>query len=222
MKLSDVKYELYAVTGREYHPQLTLYSAVKSALDGGTSIVQLREKNLEDAEFLRLAKELLPLCRNYNVPLIINDNVEVAKLCDADGVHVGQSDMALAAVRKIVGQDKLIGVSATDVDEAVYAWHGGANYIGVGAMFPTGSKSDAQAVSLATLKEITAKVPIPVVAIGGINLDNIPLLANTGIAGISVISALFGADDITGAAKELRKNFYHYCQSNRGKRSYLE
>jgi len=204
MKVSDEKYLLYGVTGRDFHPGKSLERAVAEAIRGGVTMIQLREKFFATGATAALGARLLPLCRRCQVPLLINDDVEAALLCDADGVHVGQSDMELARARKILGEGKIIGVSAQTVAQAVAAWRGGADYLGVGAVFPTGTKHDADAVSWETLAAITAAVPIPVVAIGGIGLKNVEKLRSTGIAGISVISALFGASDTEIAARELR------------------
>jgi thiamine-phosphate pyrophosphorylase len=195
---------LYAVTDRHWLDKRSLKEVVKESLDGGVTFVQLREKTLEDDKFLEEAKELKQLCKEYNVPFVINDNVDIAIAMDADGVHVGQSDMEAGNVREKLGPDKIIGVSAQTVEQAVLAEQRGADYLGVGAVFPTGSKDDAVEVSHETLKAICEAVSIPVIAIGGISVGNVKELAGSGIVGIAVISAIYAAEDIKKAAEELK------------------
>ena len=195
---------LYAVTDRGWLRGRTLYEQAEEALIGGATFVQLREKQLDEEQFLKEAKALKELCRRYRVPFVINDNVEIALAMDADGVHVGQSEMEAGDVRAMLGPDKIIGVSAQTVEQAVLAQKRGADYLGVGAVFPTGSKDDAEDVSLDTLRAICRAVTIPVVAIGGISAGNIGLLSGTGICGVAVISALFAQPDIRKAAQKLR------------------
>ena len=195
---------LYAVTDRTWLGDETLYQQVEKTLKGGATFIQLREKHLDDAAFLKEAVELKELCRRYHVPFVINDNVEIALKMDADGVHVGQSDMEAGNVREKLGPDKIIGVSAQTVEQAVLAEQRGADYLGVGAVFPTGSKDDADDVSHETLKAICEAVSIPVIAIGGISRNNVMELAGSGICGIAVISAIFAQPDIEAATKELR------------------
>ena len=195
---------LYAVTDRTWLGDETLYQQVEKALKGGATFIQLREKHLCDDAFLKEAVELKELCRRYHVPFVINDNVEIALKMDADGVHVGQSDMEAGNVREKLGSDKIIGVSAQTVEQAVLAEQRGADYLGVGAVFPTGSKDDADDVSHETLKAICEAVSIPVIAIGGISRNNIMELSGSGICGIAVISAIFAQPDIEAATKELR------------------
>ena len=195
---------LYAVTDRSWLGNETLYQQVEKALKGGATFIQLREKNLDDAVFLKEAVELKELCRRYHVPFVINDNVEIALRMDADGVHVGQSDMEAGNVREKLGPGKIIGVSAQTVEQAVLAEQRGADYLGVGAVFPTGSKDDADDVSHETLKAICEAVSIPVIAIGGISRNNVMELAGSGICGIAVISAIFAQPDIEAATTELR------------------
>ena len=194
---------LYAVTDRHWLNGRTLVECVEQAIDGGASFVQLREKNLDEQNFLREAVELKKLCAERGVPFVVNDNVMIAKEVCADGVHVGQSDMACLEARRILGPDSIIGVSAQTVEQAVLAEKQGADYLGVGAVFATGSKADAESVPIETLKAICAAVKIPVVAIGGINADNVHQLKGSGIAGVSVISAIFANDDIRSATKKL-------------------
>ena len=196
---------LYAVTDRSWLGDSSLYDQVESAIEGGATFIQLREKNLDEADFLSEAKEIQKLCREYKVPFVINDNVEIAAQIDADGVHVGQSDMEAGDVRKRLGPDKIIGVSAQTVEQALKAQEHGADYLGVGAVFPTGSKADATEVSHQTLKEICEAVDIPAIAIGGITKENVSELKESGICGIAVISAIFAQKDIRKAATELKQ-----------------
>ena len=195
---------LYAVTDRHWLNGRTLHSVVKESLDGGVTFVQLREKQLDEAHFMEEAKDLQALCREYNVPFIINDNVDIALAMDADGVHVGQSDMEAGDVRAKLGPDKIIGVSAQTVEQAILAEKHGADYLGVGAVFPTGSKDDATEAPHETLKAICEAVSIPVIAIGGITQENVYTLAGSGICGIAVISAIYAQPDIKKAAENLK------------------
>ena len=204
MKLDKKDLLLYAVTDRHWLGDRTLYEVVKESLDGGATFIQLREKNLDQEHFLEEAKELKKLCAEYKVPFVINDNVDIALEIDADGVHVGQSDMEAGDVRAKLGPDKIIGVSAQTVEQALLAEKHGADYLGVGAVFPTGSKDDAIEVSHETLKAICEAVSIPVIAIGGITVDNTSVLAGTGICGIAVISAIYGQENILEATKKLK------------------
>ena len=201
---SEKELLLYAVTDRHWLGEETLYDQVKKALDGGATFVQLREKNLDREVFLAEAKEIQKLCKEYGVPFVVNDEVSIAKDIDADGVHVGQSDMEAMDVRKILGPDETIGVSAQTVEQAIIAEKHGADYLGVGAVFTTGSKDDADDVSHETLKAICEAVSIPVIAIGGITKDNVAELAGSGICGVAVISAIFGQKDIQKATEELK------------------
>ena len=196
---------LYAVTDRSWLNGETLYAQVEKALKGGVTFVQLREKALDEQAFLEEAKEIQKLCAQYHVPFVINDNVEIAAQIGADGVHVGQSDMEAGDVREKLGPDRIIGVSAQTVEQAIRAQERGADYLGVGAVFPTGSKADAVEVSHETVRAITEAVDIPVIAIGGITKDNVSELSGTGICGIAVISAIFAQTDIEGAARVLKE-----------------
>lgn len=208
MKSSNVKPEdllLYAVTDRAWLNGETLYKQVEKTLKGGTTFVQLREKNLDEESFLEEAVEIKELCKKYKVPFVINDNVDIAVKMNADGVHVGQSDMEAGDVRAKLGPDKIIGVSAQTVEQALLAQERGADYLGVGAVFQTGSKDDADDVSHETLKAICDAVDIPVIAIGGITKNNVSELSETGICGIAVISAIFAQKDIEKATKELKE-----------------
>ena len=195
---------LYAVTDRHWLGDETLYDQVKKALDGGATFVQLREKKLDREDFLAEALEIQKLCKKYGVPFVINDEVSIAKDIDADGVHVGQSDMEAMDVRKVLGPDKILGVSAQTVEQAIIDEKHGADYLGVGAVFATGSKDDADDVSHETLKAICEAVSIPVIAIGGITKDNVSELAGSGICGVAVISAIFGQNDIKKATEDLK------------------
>jgi len=195
---------LYAVTDRAWLNGRTLAGQVEAALRGGATCVQLREKELDRAAFLREARELKPVCARYGVPLIINDDVALAIECGADGVHVGQDDADAAETRRRIGPDMLLGVSAHTVEEALRAERDGADYLGVGAVFPTGTKKDAGVLPFETLRDICAAVSIPVVAIGGVSLDNLGALAGSGIDGVAVVSAIFAAPDAEAAARALR------------------
>ena len=194
---------LYAVTDRHWLDGRRLIDVVRESLDGGVTMVQLREKTLEEGKFLEEAKELQTLCRERGVPFLVNDNVEIAREMNA-GVHVGQSDMEAQDVRAILGPDKILGVSAQTVEQAVLAEKHGADYLGVGAVFPTGSKDDADDVSYETLKAICGAVSIPVVAIGGITQENVAKLAGSGICGVAVISAIYAAKNIQQASADLK------------------
>lgn len=201
---------LYAVTdGTWVKEGSTLINDVETALRAGATFLQLREKSeahpLAPDELLKEAVAMGELARRYNVPYVIDDDVDLAIQCGADGVHVGQSDMAAKNVRALIGKDKILGVSAQTAEQALLAQSQGADYLGVGAVFPTGTKTDADAVSLETLKRICEAVTIPVVAIGGISEKNISMLRGTGVCGAAVVSAIFAADDIALATKTLKE-----------------
>ena len=196
---------LYAVTDRSWLRGRTLYEQVEEALQGGATFIQLREKNMESEYFREEAIILKELCRKYCVPFVINDDVAIARQVDADGVHVGQKDMEAGNVRNLIGPNKILGVSVQDAEQAIMAEKRGADYLGVGAIFNTGSKTDADKVSKETLTAICQAVNIPVIAIGGINQTNVLKLKETGICGIAVISAVFANDNITLATQELKK-----------------
>lgn len=195
---------LYAVTDRAWVGKQTLYEQVEAALKGGVTCVQLREKELSEEDFLAEAKEIKELCSRYHVPFFINDNVDVAIKCQADGVHVGQEDMKASDVRAKVGDQMIIGVSAHSVEEAVEAVKNGADCLGVGAMFTTSTKEDASVLPKETLRAICEAVDVPVVAIGGIGESNILELAGTGADGVALVSAIFGAADIEAQCRKLR------------------
>lgn len=205
MKWSKESLRLYAVTDRKWlKPEQSLSDVVSQALLGGATFIQLREKYLDKTSFLAEAREIAVLCKAHGVPFVVNDDVDIAIESGADGVHVGQSDMEAGSVREKIGPDKILGVSAGTVEQALLAQARGADYIGVGAVFPTGSKDDAEAVSHSTLAAICAAVKIPVIAIGGIAEANVLQLSRTGICGIAVISAIFAQPDIATAACRLR------------------
>lgn len=195
---------LYAVTDRAWAGKETLYEQVEAALKGGVTCVQLREKELDETAFLQEAKELCALSRRYGVPFIVNDNVEIAIACGADGVHVGQEDLAAGEVRRRVGENMILGVSVHTVEEACQAVRDGADYLGLGAVFPTSTKTDVEQMSNETLRAICDAVDVPIVAIGGINRGNILKLAGSGVDGVALVSAIFSAEDIEGACRELR------------------
>lgn len=196
---------LYAVTDRAWVGKQSLYEQVESAIKGGVTCVQLREKELNDEEFLNEAMEISALCKQYGVPFFINDNVEIAIKCQADGIHVGQEDMEAAKVRQRVGNDMIIGVSVHSVEEALEAVKNGADCLGVGAMFSTSTKTDVDVLPKETLHDICMAVDIPVVAIGGISKNNMLQLAGTGVCGVALVSAIFAADDIKNECQLLRK-----------------
>ena len=197
---------LYAVTDRSWLPEgETLEEQVEKCLKGGATCIQLREKQLSEEEFLEEARRMKAVCAKYHVPLLINDNVEIALAVDADGVHVGQSDMEALDVRAKLGPDKIIGVTAKTVEQALLAEKHGADYLGSGAVFGTSTKEDASKMDHQVLKQICQAVQIPVVAIGGITEENVAELAGKGICGVAVVSAIFAKKDIEAATRELKK-----------------
>ena len=203
MKLEPSKLRLYAVTDRSWLNGGRLVDAVAAALDGGATFVQLREKALDPADILAEARQLAALCHARQIPFVVDDNVDIALAAGADGVHVGQSDLAARRARALLGPDKILGVSAHNAAEALAAQADGADYLGCGAAFVTGTKLDAHPVSAETMRAVTAAVDIPVVAIGGISAANISQLNGRGLAGVAVISGIFAKPDITAAAREL-------------------
>lgn len=192
----EEKLKLYLVTDSEILNGRDFYKCIEDALKGGVTTLQLREKNANGKEFLEKAYKLRALTKKYDASFIINDRVDIAMLCDADGVHVGQSDIPLKEVRRLIGKDKIIGISAHNIEEATVAKNGGADYIGVGAMFNTTTKNDATIVTVDQLKEIDEKLDIPKVLIGGINLDNIDTFKGINIDGYAIVSAILKCDDI--------------------------
>lgn len=205
MKLNNDMLRLYAVTDRAWLRGRTLLEQVEDALRGGATMVQLREKELDEDTFLREAMALAKLCHRYGVPLLINDNVEIARRSGADGVHVGQEDMAAEEVRGILGSDMIVGVTAKTVEQALRAQDAGADYLGSGAVFGSSTKLNAKPMTRETLSAITRAVRIPVVAIGGIHSGNILELAGTGIAGVAVVSGIFAAENIEEECRLLRR-----------------
>ena len=198
--------QLYAVTdSRWLKDGETLAGQVEKAIRGGATFVQLREKDACDEEFIRVAREVRAVCKLYKVPFVINDRVDIAKLVDADGVHVGQDDESAKDARRELGEGKIVGVSCKTIEQALKAQRDGADYLGVGAMFNTGTKLNAAPVTLEDLKRICKASSVPVVAIGGIDKDNISELSGSGIAGVAVVSALFAQDDVQAAADELKR-----------------
>ena len=201
-------YTLYLVTDRSLMSTATLIEAIEQAILGGCTMIQLREKNISSLDFYRQSVEVKKVTEQYHVPFIINDRIDIAMAVNADGVHIGQSDIPAAIVRDLIGTDMLLGVSAASVKEAVQAANDGADYLGVGAMFPTGTKTDANYVSIEELKKIRHAVNLPIIAIGGINKSNIKLFHNTGINGLAVVSAIIAQPDIQKAAAEMKSIFY--------------
>jgi thiamine-phosphate pyrophosphorylase len=195
---------LYAVTDRTWLGKNSLEEQVEDVLKAGATFLQLREKDMPFDDFLQEAKSMKKIAEHYHVPFVIDDNIEIALACGADGVHVGQSDRSAREVRSLIGKDKILGVSAQTVEQAIQAEKDGADYLGVGAVFSTSTKLDADSVTFDTLKEICSSVSIPVVAIGGISEQNILQLKGSGADGVAVISAIFAKPDVYAAAKNLR------------------
>lgn len=194
---------LYGVTDPRLSVHIPVEEQVEMAIRGGVTFIQLREKNISLEEYIEKGKRVKAVCDKYGVAFVINDNVRAAKEVDCSGVHIGQSDMDMKRAREVLGNEKIIGVSAGTVEEAIKAEKDGADYIGIGAVFSTGTKRDVDTIGVEKLRKVANSVKIPSVAIGGIKADNAGYLADTGIDGIAVVSAIFGSDDITGAAKEL-------------------
>lgn len=204
MKLDKKSLLLYLVTDRSWLGDHSLLSQVENSLMNGTTFLQLREKNLDKEKFLSTAIQMKNLANRYNVPFVVNDDVEIAIKSGADGVHIGQDDMPISEARKLIGADKILGVSVRTVEEALFAEKCGADYIGVGAMFSTNTKTDARNVHMETLKNIFDAVKIPGVAIGGISKDNIVALEGSGISGVAVVSAILAQENIGQATRDLR------------------
>lgn len=204
MKFDKRTMLLYGVTDRTWVGDRNLYNQVEEAIHGGATCIQLREKDLDEDSFLSEAIEIRKLCNKYSVPFIINDNVPIAVKSGADGVHVGQSDMTASDVRKLIGEGMILGVSVQTVEQAISAEKMGADYLGVGAVFSTSTKTDANLVSHDTLRDISKSVSIPMVAIGGIGKSNLMELIGTGIDGVALVSAIFASDDIESECRELR------------------
>ena len=204
MEFSKASLLLYVVTDRTWVGKQSLYEQIENAILGGATIVQLREKNLSKDEFLEEAIKVKELCNRYNVPLIINDNVDIAIKSGADGVHVGIEDVPVGEIRKKVGDDFIIGATAKTIEQAMNAEREGANYLGVGAIFPSLTKKNAIRITKEQLKEICSSVDIPVVAIGGITYENVLEVKGGGMDGIAVVSAVFGAENIVEATEKLK------------------
>jgi thiamine-phosphate pyrophosphorylase len=202
-----IDYSLYLVTDRELMTAASIEECVEQAVSGGCTVVQLREKTASSREFHETAVRVRKITADCGVPLIINDRADIALAVNADGVHIGQDDLTLEAARRVMGKDAIIGVSANNLTEAVAAAALGADYLGVGAMFATDTKKDADSTTMDELRRIRAEIKIPIVAIGGINKNNAPLFAGTGIDGIAVVSAIVSQKDISGAARELKALF---------------
>ncbi|WP_405270047.1 thiamine phosphate synthase [Methanobrevibacter sp.] len=204
--MKNLDLSLYLVTDKSEDIEKFL-NTIEEAIKGGVTVVQIREKTAETLDFYNLALKVKEITSKYDIPLIINDRVDVALAIDADGVHVGQTDMPCDVTRKLIGEDKILGVSAATIDEAKKAEKDGADYIGTGAVFPTATKDDAPSITKEDLKDVVASINIPVVAIGGINLENASQLKDTGIAGLSVVSAIMSADNPKKASEELLEIF---------------
>lgn len=205
MNFTKEQLTLYLVTDRHWLANRNLEDDVEKAILGGVTMVQLREKNIDNDSFIELAKKVKQVCNKYKVPFIINDNLEVALAVDSDGIHIGQDDLPASLVRQKIGPDKILGVSAHNLDEAIAAKKAGATYLGAGAMFSTTTKDNTTNLSIEQLQAITKNVDIPVVAIGGINYDNCLSLKNCNLAGIAVVSAIMAATNISEAASNLKK-----------------
>ena len=200
----SIDYSLYLVTDRGILKGRDILEAVEAAIKGGVTLLQLREKDISSLDFYNLALKVKEITKRYNVPLIINDRLDIALAVDADGLHIGQEDLPVEAARKLLGQSKILGYSVADMEQALHGVRSGADYLGAGPVYPTGSKSDAAApIGLDCLRDIKQKVSIPVVGIGGIGMDNVEDIRRTGIDGISVISAILGSSDIEAASRTL-------------------
>ncbi len=202
---NKIDYSVYLVTDTGMCPRENLLDVCEKAIDGGATLIQLREKDISSRAFFEEAAALKKLCESRNVPLLINDRADIALAADADGIHIGQSDIPIDAARRILGDDKIIGVSAGTVEEALEAEKSGADYLGVGAVFPTATKDDAENVGIDTLRKVRGAVKIPIVGIGGINTENIEKLNGTGIDGVAVVSCIMAAGDPKAAAAELKE-----------------
>lgn len=207
MDKSKIDYSLYLCTDRSLMTAPTLEQAVNDAIKGGCTVIQLREKQTTTREFYSLALSIKRITEYYQIPLIINDRLDIAAAVNAEGVHLGQKDLPADIARAVLGEEKIIGVSANNLQDAIQAEIDGADYIGVGAMFSTLTKTDTKPVTIEKLKEIRSAVKVPIVAIGGIKRSNITQLNGTGINGVAVVSAIIGSNNITTAAKELKALF---------------
>lgn len=203
MKFTPDNLKLYAITDRQWLKNKNLSQAVEEAIKGGATIIQVREKDIPYAEFKEIALDVKRVTDKYNIPLIINDNVELCREIDADGVHVGADDMSVKKAREILGNDKIVGGTARTLERAIKAYNEGADYLGIGAVFNTTTKEGTTHMTRELAKSINAAVNIPTVAIGGINTENTPLLYDYGVSGIAVVSAIFAQEDITSACRRL-------------------
>ena len=208
MKKEDIGYSVYLVTDRRKKTDEEFLNIIEEAIKGGTTVVQLREKTASTKEFYELALRVKEITSRYGVPLLINDRIDIALAVDSEGVHIGQDDMPADIAREIIGDDKILGVSASTVEEAKKAEIDSADYIGSGAVFPTATKDDADSVSKDELKEIVDSIDIPVVAIGGITVENASTLKDSGIDGFSVVSAIMSADDPREASRKLKEIYF--------------
>lgn len=204
---NKIDYTLYLCTDRDLMSSATIEENVELAIKGGCTVIQLREKNCSSKEFYDLAVSVKKITDKYNVPLIINDRVDIAMAVDAAGVHIGQSDLPADVVRRIIGDDKIIGISTAKLDEALKAVKDGADYLGVGAMYSTDTKTDARPVTMEELKKIRTNVDIPIVVIGGINMNTLGNFKNMGIDGLAVVSAIVAQPDVEKAAKDMYEAF---------------
>jgi thiamine-phosphate pyrophosphorylase len=202
-----IDYSIYLVTDRDLMSTKTLEEAVEQAIIGGCTLVQLREKDCSSLDFFNTAAKIKEITDKYNVPLLINDRLDIALAVDAAGVHVGQSDLPVSVVRKIIGEDKIIGISAGTLEEALQGQKDGADYLGVGAMYATGTKKDANPTSMEELKKIRENVSLPIVVIGGINEERVRDFKDTGIDGLAIVSAIIAQEDIAEAAKKIKSDF---------------
>lgn len=202
-----IDYSIYLVTDRDLMSTETLEEAVEQALIGGCTLVQLREKDCSSLEFYKTAVNVKAITDKYNVPLLINDRLDIALAVDAAGVHVGQSDLPVSVVRKIIGEDKIIGISAGTLEDALQGQRDGADYLGVGAMYATGTKKDANPTSMVELKKIRENVSLPIVVIGGINKERIKDFEGSGIDGLAIVSAIIAQKDIAEATREIKTIF---------------
>lgn len=202
-----IDYTLYLVTDRNLMFSPTIEDLVEQAIKGGCTLIQLREKDSSSLEFYEMALRVREVTNQLDIPLIINDRVDIAIAVNADGVHIGQNDLPIDAVRNIIGYDKIIGVSASNLSEALNAQRGGADYLGIGAMFATDTKSDANLTSFDELQKIREAISLPLVVIGGINRTTATLFHGSGVDGLAVVSAIAAREDVCGAARELKQLF---------------
>lgn len=203
----NIDYSVYLVTDRDLMSTETLEEAVEEAIKGGCTLIQLREKECSSLDFYNTAVNVKKITDKYNIPLLINDRLDIAQAVDAAGVHVGQSDLPLTIVRKILGNEKIIGVSTGNLEEALIAQKDGADYLGVGAIYSTGTKKDATAISMEELKKIRSNIKIPIVVIGGINKERIKDFKGINIDGLAIVSAIIAQKDIKRATEEIKKEF---------------